>query len=218
MKKNSKTALKIGLSVTLVAIAFVMATVLTHIGPNMDETASAGMSVPISQISEKSTLEKAKQEAQFVMKVPTKLPSSALKEVYADKDGSGVMILFSDPNLKSINQIGGADIGSAEIVLTMGKKDFNPIPGAIDKNVSPMKISSIYPNGTEIVNGYLPQTPADFVPVTINGISGIGFESRPDDMGNMQPATIRWWDNNTLYTLYGHTSVQELVKIAESMQ
>jgi hypothetical protein len=216
--KNSKTAVKIGISITLVAIAFAMSMVVAQIGPKMNETASAGMSIPISNISEKSTLEKAKQNAQFVMKVPTKLPLSSLKETYADKDGSSVLILYSDSHMKSINQIGGADIGSAEIVLTMGKKDFNPIPAAKDKNVPPMEVFTKYPNGTEIVNRYIPQTPADFISVTINGIDGIGFESKSDNMENMQPATIRWWDNNTLYTLYGYTSVQELVKIAESMQ
>jgi hypothetical protein len=215
---KSKTTLRIGISTSLVAIAFVMATVLTQVSSNIDATASAGMSVPISQISEKSTLDTAKQKAQFAMKVPTKIPSSALKEVYADRDGSGVMILYSDPSMKPINQIGGADIGSAEIVLTMGKKDFNPIPAAIDKNILPMKIVSIYPNGTEVIKGYVPQTPADFVSVAINGIEGIGLESTSDDAGNVYPSTIRWWDNKTLYTLYGHTSVQELVKIAESMR
>ncbi len=156
---------------------------------------------------------------QFLYKgIPIKLSLSSLKEVYADKDGSSVLILYSDPHMKSVNQIGGVDIGSAEIVLTMGKKDFNPIPAAKDKNVPPMQIFTKYPNGTEIVNGYIPQTSADFVSVTINGIDGIGLESKSDNMGNTQPATIRWWNNNTLYTLYGYTSVQELVKIAESMQ
>ncbi len=215
---KSKTTLKIGISTTLVAIAFVMATVMTQVSPNIDAITSAGMSVPISHISEKSTLETAQQKAQFAMKVPTKIPSSALKEVYVDRDGSGVMILYSDPSMKPINQIGGADIGSAEIVLTMGKKDFNPIPAAIDKNVLPMKIVSIYPNGTEVIKGYVPQTPADFVSVTINDMGGIGLESTSDDAGNVYPSTIRWWDNKTLYTLYGHASVQELVKIAESMK
>src|SRR3989344_3708660 len=96
---KSKTTIKIGIAATLVAIAFVMATVLTSIGSNMDTTASAGMSVPISHISEKSTLEKAKQNAQFMLKVPTKLSSSALKEVYAEKEGSGVTLLYSDPSM-----------------------------------------------------------------------------------------------------------------------
>jgi len=215
---KSKTTIKIGIAATLVAFAFVMATVLTPVGSNTDVTGSVGMSVPISHISEQSTLEKAKQTAQFMLKVPTKLSSTALKEVYAEKDGSGVMILYSDPNMKSINQIGGANIGSAEIVLTIGKEDFNPIPGATDKNIPPMKMTTIYPNGTETIDGYIPQTPANFVSVTINDIDGIGFETTTDDAGNVHPATIRWWDNKTLYTLYGHTSVQELVKIAESMQ
>ena len=214
---KSKTTIKIGIAATLVAIAFVMTTVLTPIDSNMDVT-SPGMSVPISHISEKSTLDKAKQNAQFMLKVPTKLSSSALKEVYAEKDGSGVMILYSDPNMKSINQIGGANIGSAEIILTMGKKDFNPIPDAMDNDVLPMKMITRYPNGTETIDGYIPQTSADFVTVTINGIDGISLESTSDDAGNVYPATIRWWDNKTLYTLYGHTSVQELIKIAESMQ
>lgn len=218
MKINNSTVLKIGISVTMVAIAFVMSVVVTQMGPNVSETTSAGMDMPLSYTSEKSSIEKVKQTAQFVVKVPTKMPSSSLKEVYADKDGSGVMILYSDPNLKSISHIGATNIASAEMVLTMGKKDFNPIPTAKDKDVPPIRLGVIYPNGTEKVTGYIPQTPASFISVKINGIDGIGYESKPDDVGNVQPATIRWWDNKTLYTLYGHMSVQELVKIAESMK
>lgn len=203
----------------MVAIAFAISVVVIQVGSTGDKTSSVGMSVPISDISDKSTLEKAKQNAQFAMKVPTKLPMSSLKEVYVDKDGSSVMVLYSDPNMKSLNHIGGVNIGSATIVLTMGKESLNPIPSAKNKDsVLPMKLSTLYPNGTEKIVGYIPQTPASFVSVTIKGVDGIGFESKLDDVGNLQPATMRWWDNNTLYTLYGYTSVQELVKIAESMQ
>lgn len=218
MKTNFKqTSIKIGFSAMLVGFAFVLATIVTPLNLHDHNAISVGMSSPISQLAEKTTIENIKAKTQFA-KMPSYLPtSSSIKDVYVEKDGSGALILYSNSDLKPINHIGGTDIGSAELVLTMAKKSINPIPSLTKKDVPPMTITWKDENGVEHIK-YIDQSPPDFISINVNGVQGIGLASKADDSGIIQPATIRWWDNTTLYTLYGYTTLQELVNIAKSIQ
>jgi hypothetical protein len=217
MNQNlKKTIIKIGFSTTLATFAFVLATIIAPLNAHDHDAISAGMSTPISQLAEKTTIGNLKAMAQFE-KTPSNLPSSSIKDVYVEKDDSGALITYSNSNLKSIHHIGGADIGSAELVLTIAKESANPIPHLTQRDVSPMSITWKDESGVEHVK-YVDQSPADFISINVNGAKGIGLESKDDSSGVIQPATIRWWDNTSLYTLYGYTSVQELVKIAEAIK
>ena len=220
MKKNNQkqTTIKIGFSAMLVGLAFILATVLVPDDASLDKTRAAGISIPITQLGEKIILDEARQQSQFAIKVPTNLPQSSMKDVFSDKNGTWTLILYSKPGIQSINRIGGTEIGSAEIVVAMEKTMQNPILGTKSKTIDPIKVTSIDHNTGEQTVTYIEQTLADFIPLTVNGVEAIGLESLTDDSGEVQPATIRWWDKDTLYTIYAHVPLKELVSIAESMR
>lgn len=208
---------KIAMGVVMVILAFAVFSVIDM--PVAENIVSAGLARSLSEGAYKVSLEEASQLTQMRILTPDSLPqSTTLKDVYVDRGETGVIILYSSPDLKPISKIGATDIDSAEIAVTMTKKQNNPIPGVKNMEGHTMEAIVTYANGTQVTKNIEQSLPIEYVDVTINGVEGIGFETRSDYSGQIYPASVSWWDNNVLYRVHSHLPMDELVKIAESMK
>lgn len=219
MKNNIKQmkAMKFGLAGVVVVLGMALAGTMNLISVQHNDqlmTAPA-MTVPEWYLGKKVSIDEAKQNAKFDMKVPTALPeSTSLKNVFLSEDANRALILYSNPTMKVIKGPAGTLSISAEIVIEMGSMETNPIPG-LKEPIPPIRVFVQEADRPELEVAQIPQD-ADFTFVTINGIEGVGRETKVAG-GIHQPASIAWWSNNTYYIISADLPLQALLRIAESM-
>lgn len=173
------------------------------------------MTVPEWYLGKKVSIDEAKQNAKFDMKVPRALPQSTmLKNVFLSEDGNRALILYSNPSMKAINGPGNALPIPAQIVVEMGVMETNPIPG-LKQPIPPIRVFVQEGDQPASEVAQIPQDP-DFTFLTINDMEGVGREAKVSG-GIYQPASVAWWANNTYYIISADMPLQALVRIAESM-
>lgn len=197
----------IGISGGLVALAFVMASIIP-LGYEDNFAPSATLSSE-EVFGEQITEIDAKENTNITFKTPTKLPESTeLSSIHAEDDH--VFIIYSNANMKDLETFNTPGV---DIVVYMQPMEHNPIP-YLGQNDKPLIITSER-DGQETKTFEIEQTSFDYVKTTIADSDAVFLAKETTDI---EYSELKWWDNGTLYQVYADLPQRDLAVIANSMQ
>jgi Ni/Fe-hydrogenase subunit HybB-like protein len=150
---------------------------------------SSAALMPLTNLGSSISLAEAKKTISFPISMPTNLPlGSNLKDVRVSSDNNLVALIYENP---------------LSTPLTM-----------YDENVSLVIFQTHDPlNGAPPV--YLP---SEFTRVTVAGQPGFARPPSQVSSGVTEPGQLQWWRNGVRYAIFADTTVNELTKMAESME
>jgi molybdopterin-containing oxidoreductase family membrane subunit len=176
------------LMVTGFALGAISSEIAKIIGPTAKDSPTE--LVPLSNLGESVSLSVAGTMATFQLETPARLPfGSRLDDVRVGSEGKFVTLLYSNPNIPTFSLYPG-DIGF--VILQI----------ADPKLMSPP---------TYLLNGF------ERVQVNLNG--GLAREASQEEFDNRdEPGQLQWWQGGVHFAILGNLPIDQLRRIAESME